>query len=109
MMELFDFLYENDIEVYFVGQKKGECTSNYAVVRDAGTLGEGNNKIGSQLIDIILFSKQVTDLISFKNKIKELMKGFKTVRYIGEETPIIPESDFKAFSCSIVYQNQKIL
>lgn len=109
MIELFDFLYENNIEVYFQGQKKGECTSNYVVVKDSGTLGELSNKVGSEFIDIILFSKQVTDLINFKNEIKELIKGFKTLRYLGEETPIIPESDFKAFSCSIVYQNQKIL
>lgn len=112
IVKIFDYLEENDIEVYFVGQKTGTCTSNYVVVKDAGTLGyDGGNKVGNQLIDLLFFVPQncYTEMEEFKNNIKELMKDFNEVRYTGQETPIITDDDYKALSCSVMYQNQKLL
>ena len=110
MIELFDFLIENEYDVYFVGQKKGNCTKKYIVIRDAGTIPVSSNKAGIQIIDIIGYvpESKYTEIEEFKTNIKETMKEFAT-RPTGEESPIIPEDSVKAYSFSMTYQIQKLL
>ena len=111
IIKLFEYLYEKGIEVYFIGQKKGECLSNYVVIKDSGTMPTVNNDLGIQVIDLYCYVPQTkyTETEKFKNKIKEIMKDFNSLRSTGTETPPVAEDDIKAFSFSIEYQNQKKL
>lgn len=111
IIKLYDFLHDKGIEVYFIGQKKGECLSNYVVIKDSGTIPTIGNKLGSQVIDVYCYVPQgrYTETVAFRNKIKILLKEFKSLRYTGNETPAIAEDDIKAFSFYIEYVNQKEL
>lgn len=109
--KLFDYLYENGIDVYFIGQKKGKCLSNYVVIKDSGTVPTVNNDLGIQVIDLYCYvpHDKYTETEKFRKKIKEIMKGFKSLRRTGTETPAIADDDVKAFSFSIEFENQKLL
>lgn len=111
IIKLFDYLDDNGIEVYFIGQKKGQCLTNYVVLKDSGTIPTVNNDLGIQVIDLYCYVPQgkYTETESYKKKIKEIMKGFNSLRSTGTETPPVAEDDIKAFSFSIEYQNQKTL
>ena len=110
MIELFEFLKSSGFETYFIGQKKGACTRKYIVIRDAGTIPIYSNKAGTQIIDIIGYvpESKYIEIEEFKENIKETMKEY-AARITGEESPVIPEDDFKAYSFSITYQIQKLI
>ena len=110
MIELFDFLTENDFDVYFIGQKKGNCTKKFIVIRDSGIIPITSNKTATQIIDIIGYvpESKYIEIEEFKENIKETMKEY-AARITGEESPIIPEDSFKAYSFSITYQIQKLI
>ena len=110
MIEIFNLFLENDFDVYFVGQKFGICNKKYVVIRDAGTIPIYSNKAGTQIIDIIGYvpESKYIEIEEFKENIKETMKEY-VARITGEESPVIPEDDFKAYSFSITYQIQKLI
>ena len=110
MIEIFNLFLENDFDVYFVGQKFGICNKKYVVIRDAGTIPIYSNKAGTQIIDIIGYvpESKYIEIEEFKENIKETMKEY-AARITGEESPIIPEDSFKAYSFSITYQIQKLI
>ena len=110
MIEIFNLFLENDFDVYFVGQKFGVCNKKYVVIRDAGTIPIYSNKAGTQIIDIIGYvpESKYIEIEEFKENIKETMKVY-AARITGEESPVIPEDGFKAYSFSITYQIQKLI
>lgn len=111
LVKVFDYLYSCGVEVYFIGQKKGDCLSNYVVIKDNGTIPTIGNKLGTQIIDICCYVpiNQFTETEKYKTKIKELLKSFKSLRSTGIETPAIADDEFKAYSSSIEYITQKTL
>ena len=110
MIEIFNLFLENDFDVYFVGQKFGICNKKYVVIRDAGTIPIYSNKAGTQIIDIIGYvpESKYIEIEEFKENIKETMKEY-AARITGEESPVIPEDSFKAYSFVITYQIQKLI
>ena len=110
MIEIFNLFLENDFDVYVVGQKFGICNKKYVVIRDAGTIPIYSNKAGTQIIDIIGYvpESKYVEIEEFKENIKETMKEY-AARITGEESPVIPEDSFKAYSFSITYQIQKLI
>ena len=110
MIELFDFLTENDFDVYFIGQKKGNCTKKFIVIRDSGIIPITSNKTATQIIDIIGYvpESRNTQIIEMKKNIKEAMKDF-SARITGEESPVIPDNSNKSYSFILTYQIQKLI
>lgn len=112
IIKLMEYLIDNGIKVYLVGQHKGDCTSNYVVLKDSGTSGYmGSNKVGTQLIDVLFFVPQnkYSQCDKFKEEVKTLLSEFKGIRYTGDETGVIPDDGVKALTFSVMYQSQKII
>ncbi|WP_143314196.1 hypothetical protein [Clostridium sp. HBUAS56017] len=108
--KLFDYLYDNGINVYFPGQYEGECKENYVVIKDDG-INSNTGKVGRGLIDLLFFVP-ISDYLEcnrYKKQVKDLMKEFKDLRYTGNETGIVPDSEKKAYTFSIMYENHKRL
>ena len=110
MIELFDFLTENDFDVYFIGQKKGKCTKKFIVIRDSRIIPITSNNTATQIIDIIGYDHEIryTEIEEYKKDIKELMKEYNA-RFTGEETPVLIEDRIKAYSFILTYQKQKLI
>ena len=112
IIKLMEYLIDNGIKAYLPGQHNGDCTFNYVVLKDSGTSGYmGNNKIGTQLIDVIFFVPQnkYSKCEEFKNEIKTLLKELPGVRYAGDETGVITDDSVKGLTFSVMYESQKII
>lgn len=112
MLRIYDHLKSKGIDVYFIGQHKGECKLPYVVLKDDGTGGQnGSNKIGAQTVDIIFFvpQNQFTKIISFKNTVRVYLKELNFLRYTGIEMGTVTDDEKKALTCSVLYQIQKEL
>ena len=45
IVKLFEYLQDNKIDVYFVGQHQGECKKPYVVLKDDG-VNSSNGRVG---------------------------------------------------------------
>lgn len=110
IVKVYDYLKENNVECYFVGQHKGECKSKYVVLKDSGTKSL-DGRVGKGYIDIIFYvpQNQYTKCEPFKKSIKEMIKNLKKIRYTGMETGIVTDDEKKALTFSIMYENYKRL
>ena len=108
IVKLFEYLQDNKIDVYFVGQHQGECKKPYVVLKDDG-VNSSNGRVGKGYIDILFFIPQnkFTECQSFKSKVKDLMKKFKDVKYTGNETGIVTDNEKKALTFSVMYECYK--
>ena len=104
---IYDHLKAKNLNPYFIGQHKGECTERYCVIKENSQVPYFNsNKTGYRLIDIILFVP-VNSYIQVELYIKEIraaMKELVFLRKTGNETPIITDDKKKAYTTSIEYQ-----
>lgn len=110
IVKLFEYLQEKEIDVYFVGQHKGECKKPYVVLKDDGT-NSLNGKTGTSLIDVLFFipENKFTRCESYKNDVKRLINQFGKIRYTGIETGIVVDDQKKALTFSVMYQCLKKL
>ncbi|MEG1004628.1 MAG: hypothetical protein RSF37_14630 [Clostridium sp.] len=110
IVKLYEFLKSKGIDTFFIGQRQGECKSNYVVLKDDGIIGL-NNKVGKGYIDLLFFipQNQFTKCESFKKQVKGLVKEFGKIRYSGQETGIETDNDKKALTFSVLYEVQKKL
>lgn len=69
IIKIFDYLYENEIEVYFVGQHKGECKKPYVVLKDDG-INSSDGKRGKGYIDILFLYLKINLLNVNHSKVK---------------------------------------
>ena len=54
ILKLYEYLQDNNIDVYLVGQHKGECKSPYIVLKDDG-INSSNGIVGKGYIDVLFF------------------------------------------------------
>ena len=132
IVKLFEYLQDNKIDVYFVGQHQGECKKPYVVLKDDG-VNSSNGRVGKGYIDILFFIPEnrftkIKEFFSSKIKCKvckfyslifiernlkdrgnpvflwRIVNEFKSIRYAGNETGIVTDNDKKALTFSIMYE-----
>jgi len=106
MIDLYDFLVAQGFEVYFTGQKTNDCTSKYIVIVDGITSAQYDSfTVGYTLVDIILYVpiNANTQMLPFKQQIKDALKAYKPLKYAGIETGTVPDDSVKGLTSSITY------
>mgnify|MGYP000865795364 CR=1 FL=1 len=106
MTALYDFLIALGFDVYFVGQKTSDCTSNYVVIRDGITSAQYDSfNVGYTLVDIILYVPRNANsqMLPFKQQIKDALKAYKPLKYAGIETGTVSDDSVKGLTSSITY------
>lgn len=104
---IYDHLKAKNLNPYFIGQHKGECTKRYCVIKENSQVPYFySNKIGYRLIDIIVFVplNSYIAIEPYVKEIKSTIKELKFLRKTGNETPIITDDKKKAYTTSIEYQ-----
>ncbi len=71
IVKLFEYLQDNKIDVYFVGQHQGECKKPYVVLKDDG-VNSTNSKVGKGYI-IVRLVKDISTLFFLYLKINLLI------------------------------------
>lgn len=109
-MDIYKHLEVNGLKVYSPGQKTGECTEPYAVIKDAGTTRYGTFSSTQTLYDIMCYvpKNRFTHMEKYTRKVKKLMESLKPmIMPTYTETPSFYDENVKAYMVSIQYRNMK--
>lgn len=97
--------------VYPPGKHTGLCTEPYVVVKEKGLIPTVGNKLGNNLIDIILFVPigSYPVMKTYRAAVVATLKTVSGLRKTGFETPQIPDNDVEAYTMSVEYTTLKRL
>lgn len=107
---IYDKLKSEGIEVYSVGQHKGECIRPYTVLRDDGTTTTVSYSSNIKTYTILCYvpMNNFSELEVYTEKVKGIMKKlFPLVRPNGTETPAFLDDTVKAHMISVQYSNYR--
>lgn len=100
------------LNAYAPGKHKGDCLERFCVIKSGyQSPFIGTNKVGYEVIDIILFvpATNYLNIFEYKKDIKIALKKLSFLRPTGNETPAIFDNDKNAYTSSIEYQVLKKL
>ena len=104
-----DALKEHSIEVYPPALKKGECKSEYVVVKTDGSSQVGSFSSQTVYYTFMLYvpKNQYTQLERFKQIVKGVIGTdlYPMLMPTGQETPDFYDDTVKAHMVSITYRN----
>lgn len=105
--KVYDHIKESGYEVYYPGQKKGECLKEYVVLKMDG----GNNLAGISserpVYTVMCYvpENRYNRLHRFVLELKDVMRGvYPMLMYAGNETPSYFDSSIKGHMISFQYQ-----
>lgn len=107
LKQIRDVLEEDETDVYFPSQHKGECLNEYIVVKADEAIGEMTVSSERPLYTILCYVPEdcYSSLETLVNKTKQKMKKvFPLVMYVGNETPSFYDDTVKAHMISFQYQ-----
>lgn len=100
-------LKDNNIEAYPPAIKKGECKTNYVVVKKSGASQIGTYSSQVHYFDILCYVSKYTDLERFKNQVKQIIHDnlYPRVMETGSETPDYYDEEIKGYMISFMLRN----
>ena len=106
---IFDALKQNGIDVYPPASKHGECTKEYAVVKNDGSSQYQQTSSEAQYYSILLYvpKDRYAVLEKYKQKVKEIvsLQLYPMLMPTGLETPDYYDDTVKAHMVSVQYRN----
>lgn len=108
--DIYLSLKNNGINTYSPGQKSGECTENYTVVKETGASQVAGISQQQVLYDIMCYvpNNKYSTLGAYTEQIKEAMKSLKPmILPTHTETAAFYDDTVKAWMVSIQYRNMK--
>lgn len=106
IQKIYDSLKEQGFDAYFPGQKKGECTRKYVVVKDDGGVEVVGISSERPIYTIMCYvpENKYSLMGTYKLEVKEAMrKLYPMVMYAGNETPSYYDSNVKGHMVSFQY------
>ena len=104
--QIYDLLKQNNFDVYFPSQHKGECISKYVVIKHDGVYQPLTVSSERPIYTIMCYvpEQNYSELESFVLEIKRTMKDiFPLVMYLGNETPSYYDDSVKGHMISFQY------
>ena len=108
--DIYKHLKSKGYDVYAPGQKVGDCTSKYIVVKNDGTAKVAGTSSEQEYYSVMCYVPlaEYSELETFKQKVKEDMKELHPmVSAVGEETPSYTDTNNKSHMISVEYRNYK--
>ena len=107
LQEIYDLLKENNYDVYFPGQHKGECISPYVVVKYDGAMESLIVSSDRPIYTIICYVpyNMYSQIVPYVHAIKKVLrKLYPAIQYAGNETESVYDEDVKGYTISFMYQ-----
>ena len=108
--DIFNHLDSAGFDVYPPGVKLGDCTSEYVVIRNDGSVKNNNASTDDVMYAVMCYVPKMgySKLEPLVHRIKATMKGLEPmiVPY-GSQTPSYYDDSVKAHMVSIEYKNHK--
>lgn len=108
--DLYMVLKNNGIDVYFQGQKKGDCISPYAVVKSNGSTDhmEYSTNVANYSVLCYVPENEYSKLEVFTNRVKDIIKTIKPLfRPTGYESPSLFDDTVNGYVVSVDYLNYR--
>lgn len=109
--DLYVFLKSKGYEVYAPGQKEGECTSKYIVIKYAGSVKSLQISSRTDLYDLMLYVPK-TEYSKLESFVQDVIRDMKELApmftpYDNQQDPSYFDDSVKAHFVSVVYKNYK--
>lgn len=108
--DIYTKLAEHEIAVYSPGQKTGECTTPYVVVKTAGRIDSTEVSSSQDLYDLMCYvpKDKYSTLESYVDQVEAIMDElFPMIRPMHFRTPSFYDDSVKAHMISTQYYNWK--
>ena len=108
--QVYDKLKEAEFDVYVPGQHKGDCTSEYVVVQDAGNVNTTNLRVKTKTFNILCYvpSGRYFDLEYFTEKVIDTLRElYPMIIETGNENPPYFDVSVNGWMASIEYENYR--
>lgn len=108
--QVYDKLKEAEFDVYVPGQHKGDCTSEYVVVQDAGNVNTTNLRVKTKTFNILCYvpSSRYFDLEYFTEKVIDTLRElYPMIIETGNENPPYFDESVNGWMTSIEYENYR--
>ena len=108
--DIYDKLAEHNIDVYSPGQKTGECTSPYVVVKTAGRTSPIQISSSQDLYDLMCYipKNRYSELESFVDNVETIIDElYPMLRSMHFRTASFYDDTVKAHMISTQYTNWK--
>lgn len=109
-MDIYKHLSNNGIEVYSPAQKKGECTSPYVVLKDAGTIKIAGLSSTQTIYDVMCYvpKDRFTILEKYVHQVKQIMNKLQPmIMPLFIETASFYDDSVEAHMISVQYRNNR--
>lgn len=109
-MDIYKHLSNNGIEVYSPAQKKGECTSPYVVLKDAGTIKIAGLSSTQTIYDVMCYvpKDRFTLLEKYVHQVKQIMSKLQPmIMPLFIETASFYDDSVEAHMISVQYRNNR--
>lgn len=109
-MDIYKHLSDNGIEVYSPAQKKGECTSPYVVLKDAGTIKVAGLSSTQTIYDVMCYvpKDRFTLLEKYVHQVKQIMSKLQPmIMPLFIETASFYDDSVEAHMISVQYRNNR--
>lgn len=109
-MDIYRHLSNNGIEVYSPAQKKGECTSPYVVLKDAGTIKIAGLSSTQTIYDVMCYVPKdcFTLLEKYVHQVKQIMSKLQPmIMPLFIETASFYDDSVEAHMISVQYRNNR--
>lgn len=105
--EIYDTLSKGGKEVFYPGQHKGECTKEYIVVKNSGTVSLNvSSEFALYTIMLYVPKNEYSRLEDFSFEVKQMLKKmYPKTMYVGNETETYYDEIVKGHMKSFQYQN----
>ncbi len=110
--DIFRHLKSAGFDIYSPGVKIGECTSQYIVLKNNGSIKHQSFSSDVDLYSIMCYvpRDRYSELEPMVQKVKNVMKDLKPmILPYGSQTPSFYDDTYKAHMVSIEYKNYKKL
>ena len=104
--QIYDNLKNSGFDVYYPGQKKGECRTNYVVIKNDGSISLVGISSERPVYTIMCYvpENKYSQLNEYELEVKEVMrKLYPMVMYAGNETPSYYDNNVKGHMVSFQY------
>lgn len=110
LKQIREHLRNEGFETYYPTQHKGECTTEYVVVKYSGATQHSSVSSDMPIYELLCYvpEENYSRIVEFVEEVKEAMRGmFPLVRQSGNETSSFYDEKIKAHMVSVEYVNYR--
>lgn len=107
--DLADYLNDNNINFFSIGQHEGKCKEPFVVIEEAGEQKESRYTLKIKNVDLVLFYPKghYSEVEDYVNHVISTMEGYTRATFTGNVSDVMIETDKEAYIVVLSYKIYK--